>query len=156
MCKQRLSLRCRCPWKHQPCVLVKSTQRHETAPLNDRDPCALNAPLRYQLPRGAELSALGSWSMQRHCACRRDSTCPEPTPPWRLCTCLRRRPVARPLVMLSSQTHTTALVPEVMMVVGDGHTAHRQRPQAAKFSNVTKICGRGGKGDEHWRQGPHG
>ena len=44
--------------------------------------------------------------------------------------------------MLSSQTHTTALVPAVMMVVGDGHAAHRQRPQAAKFSNVTKICGR--------------
>ena len=61
---------------------------------------------------------------------------------WRHSPCLSRGPVGRPLAMLSSHTHTTALAPEVMITVGDGHTAHRQRPQGAKFSKVIRICGR--------------
>lgn len=59
-------------------------------------------------------------------------------------TCLRCKSLGRPLTMLSSHTHTTALAPEVTTVVGVGHTAHRQRPQAARFSNVIRICGKWG------------
>jgi hypothetical protein len=57
-------------------------------------------------------------------------------------TCRRCSPLGRPLTTLSSHTHTTALAPEVTTMVGDGHTAHRQRPQAARFSNVIRICGK--------------
>lgn len=167
-CKQHLSPRCGSPWRHWPCELVKSIQGHETAPLSDTEPCAaLSVSLCSLLPRETGLSVLGSWSTLGHRTCLRHPTCPRyytcPEPPHlpkaphlqRHCTCLRCRPVVRPLAMLSSHTHTTALVPEVTMVVGDGHTAHRQRPQAAKFSNVIRICGRLDEWDEHWCQSRH-
>lgn len=100
------------------------------------EPCAtLVTSLRSLFLRELGFQRLGIWSSKsttcpRHCSCLRHHTC------------LRRRPLGRPLVMLSSHTHTTVLAPEVMMISGDGHTAHRQRPQAARFSNIIRICGR--------------
>lgn len=44
------------------------------------------------------------------------------------------------LVVESSQKHITELLPEVMSVLGVGHTAQRQSPQSAVASNVVMLC----------------
>lgn len=57
-------------------------------------------------------------------------------------TCLKLRHFTLSLTKESSQTHTTELVPDVIMVVAEGHTAQRHFPQSAMHSNVVTFCTR--------------
>lgn len=57
-------------------------------------------------------------------------------------TCLRFRHFTLSLTRENSQTHTTELVPDVIMVVAEGHTAQRHSPQSAMHSNVVTFCTR--------------
>lgn len=57
-------------------------------------------------------------------------------------TCLRFRHFTLSLTRENSQTHTTELVPDVIRVVAEGHTAQRHFPQSAMHSNVVTFCTR--------------
>lgn len=51
-------------------------------------------------------------------------------------------PLSLSLSTVTSQTHTTVLVPAVTTVVGFGEAAHSVSPQSLKPSNTAKVCGR--------------
>lgn len=51
-------------------------------------------------------------------------------------------PLGLSLSTVTSQTHTTVLVPAVTTVVGFGEAAHSVSPQSLKPSNTAKVCGR--------------
>lgn len=60
-------------------------------------------------------------------------------------------PLSLSLAIVTSQTHTTVLVPAVMTVVGFGEAAHSVSPQLLKPSNTAKVCGRMRTMTPFWR-----